>query len=132
MGDEVMDQQLPLHPQLYSTSGYRSHSDSSEGEREDYYYNPELVRRGNPAPDLRYFVRTPKILTREGRDRLRSLRTNVGGPYDQKRTTRLAENPETPQQSVETPPRSQTETHTHRSPEKENRYLFRNYSVGCR
>ena len=68
--DEVMDQQqLPLHPQLYSTS-HRSYSDSSEGEREDYYYNPELVRPGNPAPDLRHFVRTPKIqiLTREGRD----------------------------------------------------------------
>ena len=118
--DEVMDQQQPpLHPQLYSTS-HRSYSDSSEGEREDYYYNPELVRPGNPAPDLRQFAKTPKfqILTSEGRKRLRSLRTNVGGPYDQKRATRLAENPETPQQSIETPSRSQTETHTHRSPEK--------------
>ena len=124
-----MEQQhLPLHPQLYSTS-HRSYSDSSEGED---YYNPEVVRPGNPAPDLRQFVRTPKTLTREGRDRLRSLRTNVGGPYDKKRTARLAENPETPQQSIETPPRSQTETHTHRSPEKRKRYLFRNYSVGCR
>ena len=114
-----MEQQhLPLHPQLYSTS-HRSNSESSEGEREDYYYyNPETVRPGNPAPDLRYFVRTPKTLTREGRERLHSLRPKVGGPYDKKRTARLAENPETPQQSVETPPRSQTETRTHRSREK--------------
>ena len=71
--DVVMDHQLPSHPQLYSTSGHRSNSDSSEGDREDYYYNPELVRPGNPViPDLRHFVRTPKILTREGRDQLRS------------------------------------------------------------
>ena len=69
-------------------------------------------------PDLRHFVKTPKILTREGREQLRNLRTNVGGPYGQKRTTRVAEIPDTPQQSVETPPRSQTETHIPRLPEK--------------
>ena len=115
-----MDHQLPsLYPQLYSTSGHRSNSDSSEGGDREDYYNPEIVRPGDHViPDLRHFVRTPKILTREGRDQLRNLRTNVGGPYGQRRTTRLAENPDTPQQSVETPPRSQTETHIPRSPEK--------------
>ena len=88
------------------------------GDREDYY-NPEIVRPGDHViPDLRHFVRTPKILTREGREQLRNLRSNVGGPYGQRRTTRLAKNPDTPQQSVETPPRSQTETHIPRSPEK--------------
>ena len=117
--DVVMDQQLQLYSQLYSTSGHRSNSESSEGGREDYFYNPEVVRPGdNVIPDLRHFVKTPKILTREGRDQLRNLRSNVGGPYGQRRATRLDENPDTPKQSVKTPPRSQTETNLPRPSEK--------------
>ena len=67
----------------------------------------------NVIPDLRNFVKTLKILTREGREQLRSLRPTLGGPYGQRRVARLNENPETPKQSIETPPRSlttQTET----------------------
>ena len=105
-----MDQPPQLYPQLYSTSGHKSNSESSEG-REDYFDNPDIVRPGdNVIPDFRNFVKTPKILTREGREQLRNLRSNVGGPYGQRRATRLAENPDTPKQSVKTPPRSQTET----------------------
>ena len=47
-----------------------------------------------------------------------SLRSNLGGPYGQRRATRLDENPDTPKQSVETPPRSQTETNLPRPSEK--------------
>ena len=62
-------QQPPLYPQLYSTSRHRSNSDSSEGGEGEYYYNPEIVRPGDHViPDLRHFVKTPKILTREGRE----------------------------------------------------------------
>ena len=119
-----MDQPQQLYPQLYSTSGHRSNSESSEG-REDYFYNPEVVRPGdNVIPDLRHFVKTPKILTREGRDQLRNLRSNVGGPYGQRRATRLAENPDTPKQSV----KRKLISLAHRK--KEN--LYRNYLVGCR
>ena len=104
-----MDQPPQLYPQLYSTSGHRSNSESSEG-REDYFYNPDIVRPGdNVIPDFRHFVKTPKILTREGRDQLRNSRSNVGGPYGQRRATRLAKNPDTPQQ---------TETNLPRPPEK--------------
>ena len=72
-----MDQPPSLYPQLYSTSGHRSNSESSSES-----YNPEIIRPGDHViPDLRHFVRTPKILTREGREQLRNLRTNVGGPY---------------------------------------------------
>ena len=107
-----MDHQPPsLYPQLYSTSGHRSNSESSSES-----YNPEIIRPGDHViPDLRHFVRTPKILTREGREQLQNLRTNVTGPYGQRRATRVAENPDTPQQ---TPPRSQTDTHIPRPPEK--------------
>ena len=72
----------------------------------------------NVIPDFRHFVKTPKILTREGREQLCNLRSNVGGPYGQRRATRLAENPGTPKQSVKTPPRSQTETNLPRPSEK--------------
>ena len=86
----VMDHQLPSQfPQLYSTSGHRSNSDSSEGGDREEYYNPEIVRPGDHViPDLRHFVRTPKILTREGRDQLCNLRSNVGGHYGQRRAKR--------------------------------------------
>merc|ERR1711867_10875 len=36
---------------------------------------------------------------------LRNLRSNVGGPYGQRRATRLAENPDTPQQTETNLPR---------------------------
>ena len=85
-----MDHQPPsLYPQLYSTSGHTSNSESSSES-----YNPEIIRPGDHViPDLRHFVRTPKILTREGREQLRNLRTNVTGPYGQRRATRVAEKP---------------------------------------
>ena len=113
-----MDNPPQLYPQLYSTSGNKSNSESSEG-REDYFDNSDIVRPGdNVIPDFRNFVKTPKILTREGREQLRSLRSNLGGPYGQRRATRLDENPDTPKQSVKTPPRSQTETNLPRPSEK--------------
>ena len=99
-----MDNPPQLYLQLYSTSGNKSNSESSEG-REDYFDNSDILRPGdNVIPDFRNFVKTPKILTREGREQLRSLRPNLGGPYGQRRATRLNENPETPKQSIETPP----------------------------
>ena len=75
--DVVMDNPPQLYPQLYSTSGHKSNSESSEG-REDYFDNSDIVRPGdNVIPDFRNFVKTPKILTREGREQLRSLRSNL-------------------------------------------------------
>ena len=72
----------------------------------------------NVIPDFRNFVKTPKILTCEGREQLHSFRSNLGGPYGQRRATRLGEIPDTPKQSIETPPRSQTETNLPRPLEK--------------
>ena len=100
-------------PQLYSTIGKKTNSESSEGREADYFDNSDILRpsgEDNVIPDFRNFVKTPKILTREGREQLRSLRPNFGGPYGQRRATGLNENSETPKQSIETPPRSQTET----------------------
>ena len=108
-------------PQLYSTSGKKTNSESSEGREADYFDNSDILRpsgEDNVIPDFRNFVKTPKILTREGREQLRSLRPNLGGPYGQRRATRLNENPETPKQSIETPPRLQTETILPRQSEK--------------
>ena len=96
-------------PQLYSTSGKKTNSESSEGREADYFDNSDILRpsgEDNVIPDLHNFVKTPKILTREGREQLRSLRPNLGGPYGQRRETRLGKNPDTPKQSIETPPRS--------------------------
>ena len=112
-------------PQLYSTSGQKANSESSEGREADYFDNSDFILRpsgdNNVVPDLRDFIKTPKILTREGREQLRSLRPTLGGPYGQRRVARLNENPETPKQSIETPPRSlttQTETNLPRQSEK--------------
>ena len=94
-------------PQLYSTSGQKANSESSEGREADYFDNSDILRPSgddNVIPDLRNFVKTSKILTREDRKKLRSLRPNLGGPYGQRRVKRLNKNPETPKQSIETPP----------------------------
>ena len=93
--------------QLYSTSGQKANSESSEGREADFDNSDFILRPSgdnNVVPDLRDFVKTPRLLTREGRDQLRSLRSTLGGPYGQRRVECLNENPETPQQSIETPP----------------------------
>ena len=112
--------------QLYSTSGQKANSESSEGREADYFDNSDLIilrpsGDNNVVPDLRDFVKTPKILPRKGREQLRSLRPTLGGLYGQRRVERLNKNPETPKQSIETPPRSlttQTETNLPRQSEK--------------
>ena len=111
--------------QLYSTSGQKAHSESNSEGREADFDNSDFILRpsgdNNVVPDLRVFVKTPRLLTREGRDQLRSLRSTLGGPYGQRRAERLNENIATPQQNIETPPRSlttQTETNLPHQSEK--------------
>ena len=70
--------------QLYSTSGQKANSESSEGREADFDNSDFILRPSggnNVVPDLRDFVKTPRILTREGREQLRSLRPTLGGPY---------------------------------------------------
>ena len=113
-------------PQLYTTSGKKTNSESSEGREADYLDNSDILGpSGNdnliPDSELFNYVKTPKILTREGREQLRSLRPNLGGPYGQRRLARLNENPDTPKQSIETPSQSlttQTKTNLPRQSEK--------------
>ena len=92
-------------PQLYTTSGKKTNSESSEGREADYLDNSDILRPSgddnlNPDSELLNFVKTPKILTREGREQLYSLRRNLGGPYGQRRVVCLDENPETPKQNI--------------------------------
>ena len=94
-------------PQLYTTSGKKTNSESSEGREADYLDNSDILRPSGddnliPDSELLNYVKTPKILTREGREQLRSLRPNLGGPYGQRRLARLNENPDTPKQNIET------------------------------
>ena len=94
--------------QLYSTSGQKAQSESNSEGREADLDNSDFILKpsgdNNVVPDLRTFVKTLRLLTREGRDQLRSLRSTLGGPYGQRRVERLNENIATPQQSIETPP----------------------------
>ena len=100
-------------PQLYTTSGKKTDSESSEGREADYLENPDILGPlGNDNlildSELFNYVKTPKLLTREGREQLRGLRSNLGGPYGQRRLVRLNENPVTPRQDIETPSQSFT------------------------
>ena len=112
---------------LYTTSGLHTSSESStEGGREGDFDNFDILRPSGteiqvPESDLRDFVKTPKLLTREGRQQLHGLRRNLGGPYGHRRVERLEENPETPSQSLT------TETNLPRQQEKKKPFskLFR-------
>ena len=101
-------------PNLYTTSGLHTSSESStEGGREGDFDNFDILRPSGteiqvPDSNLRDFVKTPKLLTREGRQQLHGLRRNLGGPYGHRRVERLEENPETPSQSLTTQARSNT------------------------
>ena len=117
-----MEDHSGLH--LYSTTQQKAQSESNSEGREADLDNSDFILQpsgdNNIVPDLRTFVKTPRLLTREGRDQLRSLRATLGGPYGQRRVERLNENIATPQ-SIETPPRSlttQTETNLPRQSEK--------------
>ena len=77
-------------PQLYTTTTKKTDSESSEGREADYLENPDILGPlGNdnliPDSELFNYVKTPKLLTREGREQLRGLRSNLGGPYGQRR-----------------------------------------------
>ena len=91
-------------PHLYTTSGKHTNSESStEGREADYFDNFDILRPSGEEiliqdSELRDFVKTPKLLTCEGREQLQSLRRNLGGPYGQRRVVCLEENPETPKQ----------------------------------
>ena len=89
-GDGVMDL-----PNLYTTSGIQPSSETSEEGRDRDFDNIDLLGPyGNeilvPTSELRDFVKTPKLLTREGRQQLQNLRSNP------RRIARLEENPGTP------------------------------------
>ena len=46
-------------PQLYSTSGKKTNSESSEGREADYFDNSDILRpsgEDNVIPDLRNFI----------------------------------------------------------------------------
>ena len=94
-------------PNLY-TSGLNSSLESSTEEgREGDFDTSEILRPSGtaiqiPESDLRDFVKTPKLLTKEGRQQLYGLRRNLGGPYGHRRGERLEENPEMPSQSLTT------------------------------
>ena len=100
---------------LYTTSRNQPSSDTSmEGGEVDFVV-PSWEEILIPNSELRDFVKTPKLLTREGRLQLRSLRSNP------RRVARLVENPDTPEQNIETPSRSLTmpaESNIPRQPEK--------------
>ena len=59
-------------PNLYTTSGLHTSSESStEGGREGDFDTSDILRPSgtaiqNPESDLRDFVKTPKLLTKEG------------------------------------------------------------------
>ena len=95
-------------PNLYTTSGLHTSSESStEGGREGDFDTSDILRPSGtaiqiPESDLRDFVKTPKLLTKEGRQQLHGLRRNLGGPYGHRRVEHLEENPETPSQSLTT------------------------------
>ena len=89
-GDGMMDL-----PNLYTTGGNQSSSETSEEGRDRDFDNVDLLGPYEseilvPTSELRDFVKTPKLLTREGRQQLQSLRSNP------RRAACLEENPETP------------------------------------
>ena len=82
-------------PNLYTTSGNQPSSKASEEGRETDFDNLDLLGPYRdeiliPTSQLRDFVKTPKLLTREGRQQLQNLRSNP------RQIARLEENPETP------------------------------------
>ena len=79
-------------PNLYTTSGNQPSSETSTEGGEADFVVPSGEEILIPNSELRDFVKTPKLLTREGRLRLQSLHSNP------KRIARLAENPDTPEQ----------------------------------
>ena len=86
-------------PNLYTTSENQPSSDSSTEGGEVDFVVPSGKEILIPNSELRDFVKTPKLLTREGRLQLRSLRSNP------RRVARLVENPDTQEQHIETPSR---------------------------
>ena len=93
-------------PSLYTTGGqdHSSSETSCEGGERDID-NLDILGPNNdellaPTSGLRYFVKTPFKLTREGRQRVQNLRPS------NRRGVHLEQNPETPvrlEQNPETP-----------------------------
>ena len=87
-GDGVMDL-----PNLYTTGGNQSSSETSEEGRDRDFDNLDLLGPYRneilvPTSELRDFVKTPFRLTREGRQQLQNLRSNP------RRREHIEENPE--------------------------------------
>ena len=110
-------------PNLYTTRGNQPSSEASHEGRETDFDNLDLLGPYGdeilvPTSELQDFVRTLRLLTREGRQQLQNLRSNP------RRIARLEENPKTPissGQNIETPSWSLTtpaESNIPRQPEK--------------
>ena len=89
-------------PSLYTTEVLKDSSSDTSGERETDILGPNSDDLLAPTSELRDFVKTPFKLTREGRQRVQSLRPS------NRRGVRLDQNPETPVSTATTQAQSNT------------------------